>query len=131
MEKLLSGLPVVLRIAKAIDRKNEKNGNEALQTFLSSLSPSERVKAEQMTKDLGNLSGTLFCNYHPIERGITAEKQTLAKKRKTIAAGKYVEGDLTHEFICGICKVLLVVAVLTQNEFAFHWAAAQAVASGC
>jgi hypothetical protein len=131
MEKLLSGLPVVLRIAKAIARKNEKNGSEALRQFLSSLSGSARVEAEHATKDLGNLSKTLLVSISTLEQRIKAEQQALARKRKAIAAGKFVAGDLTHEFICGICQIVLVAAVLTQNEFAFHWAAAQAVASGC
>jgi len=131
MDKLLAALPASTLVLQQTAKRIAKISPSDFEEFLKSLPVDDQRQAEKLVQTEGGFAAVLRAYATSIRKGVESERKLLGSKRKLIAAGKFTPGDLSQGFICDVCKLLIVLSILTGNEWAFHFAVAQAKASDC
>ena len=130
MDKLLTGVPgAMLTVQRVAQKAAKKTAGD--QEFLRSLPEAERKQVETWVGEAAGFAGALRGYAGAARKSVASERKLLAGKRKLILSGKFTKGDLTHEFVCDIAKVVIILAIITGNETAYRWGYAQAHQENC
>ena len=130
MDRLLSMVPDAVLALQPIVKKASKESTGYPDFFRNA--PAQTQKwIEGWIAAEGGISGAFRVYSVRTRDAVASERKLLGEKRKLIVKGKFTTGDVTEGFICDVVKIVLVIAILTQNEFAFHWATGQAIQSKC
>jgi hypothetical protein len=134
INKLLTAVPNATLAVEKIAKRNAKKLLED-RDFVQAAPVEERGKIKGWTESKAGFAGALRSYAVTIRRAIPAERKLLKLRQRSVAKGSQTiaaPADVfTHEFICSICKAVIILSILTDNEKAYRWAYAQAAASAC
>jgi hypothetical protein len=136
MNELLTTVPAALRVIDKIAKNNPKSNSPAIESFVQALTAEEQESIKRRIGSKRGYAAALIAYTAKVRATLPAERKTLRQQSRRFAQGTQTITAaparlLSHEFICGICAVVIVAAILTQNEFAYRWAYNQAVAEEC
>jgi hypothetical protein len=130
---LLKDVPSAARAAEKIAKNLV--GAPVGHALLTAKSADEKKRLHRLVGPESGFAAALATRARSIKAATSAQGRRLKAQVKEVTGGTgtvvTAEDVFSKEFICDICKAVIILAILLDNQNAYRWAYGQAAASGC